>query len=90
MDHETAIAITNAQRNNSLNPDHAETSFEVEVLKVLFMIKNVREFDKPTVQNIATLMASRTDEDRYQLEHRVETAQKKLDQEQLVQNLGHN
>ena len=85
MDHETAIAITNAQRNNSLNPDHAETCFEVEVLKVLFMIKNVREFDKPTVQNIATLMASRTDEDRYQLENRVETALKKLVQEQLVQ-----
>ena len=90
VDHETAIAITNAQRNNSLNPDHAETCFEVEVLKVLFMIKNVREFDKPTVQNIATLMASRTDEDRYQLENRVETALKKLVQEQLVQNLGDN
>lgn len=90
VDHETAIAITNAQRNNSLNPDHAETCFEVEILKVLFMIKNVREFDKPTVQNIATLMASRTDEDRYQLENRVETALKKLVQEQLVQNLGDN
>ena len=90
VDHETAIAITNAQRNNSLNPDHAETCFEVEVLKVLFMIKNLREFDKPTVQNIATLMASRTDEDRYQLENRVETALKKLVQEQLVQNLGDN
>ena len=72
VDHETAIAITNAQRNNSLNPDHAETCFEV------------------TVQNIATLMASRTDEDRYQLENRVETALKKLVQEQLVQNLGDN
>ena len=90
VDHETAIAITNAQRNNYLNPDHAETCFEVEVLKVLFMIKNVREFDKPTVQNIATLMASRMDEDRYQLENRVETALKKLVQEQLVQNLGDN
>lgn len=90
VDHETAIAITNAQRNNSLNPDHAENCFEVEVLKVLFMIKNVREFDKPTVQNIATLMASRTDEDRYQLENRLETALKKLVQEQLVQNLGDN
>ena len=90
VDHETAIAIANAQRNNSLNPDHAETCFEVEVLKVLFMIKNVREFDKPTVQNIATLMASRMNEDRYQLENRLETALKKLVQEQLVQNLGDN
>ncbi|MHA3678321.1 BREX system P-loop protein BrxC [Faecalibacterium sp. PGM34] len=90
VNHETAIAITNAQRNNSLNPDHAETCFEVEVLKVLFMIKNVREFDKPTVQNIATLMASRMNEDRYQLENRLETALKKLVQEQLVQNLGDN
>ena len=90
VDHKTAIAITNAQRNNSLNPDHAETCFEVEVLKVLFMIKNVREFDKPTVQNIATLMASRMNEDRYQLENRLETALKKLVQEQLVQNLGDN
>ena len=90
VDHETAIAITNAQRNNSLNPDHAETCFEVEVLKVLFMIKNVREFDKPKVQNIATLMASRMNEDRYQLENRLETALKKLVQEQLVQNLGDN
>ena len=90
VDHETAIAITNAQRNNILNPDHAEVCFEVEVLKVLFMIKNVQEFKEPTVQNIATLMASRMDEDRYGLENRVETALKKLVQQQLVQNLGDN
>lgn len=90
VDHETAIAITNAQRNNILNPDHAEVCFEVEVLKVLFMIKNVQEFKAPTVQNIATLMASRMDEDRYGLENRVETALKKLVQQQLVQNLGDN
>ena len=90
VDHETAIAITNAQRNNLLNPDHAEVCFEVEVLKVLFMIKNVQEFKAPTVQNIATLMASRMDEDRYGLENRVETALKKLVQQQLVQNLGDN
>ena len=90
VDHETAIAITNAQRNNILNPDHAEACFEVEVLKVLFMIKNVQEFKAPTVQNIATLMASRMDEDRYGLENRVETALKKLVQQQLVQNLGDN
>ena len=90
VDHETAIAITDAQRNNLLNPDHAEICFEVEVLKVLFMIKNVQEFKAPTVQNIATLMASRMDEDRYGLENRVETALKKLVQQQLVQNLGDN
>lgn len=90
VDHETAIAITNAQRNNYLNPDHADTCFEVEVLKVLFMVKNVQEFNAPTVQNIATLMVSRLDEDRYQLEKRVETALKKLCQQQLVQNLGDN
>ena len=90
VDHETAIAITNAQRNNYLNPNHEETCFEVEVLKVLFMIKNVQEFKAPTVQNIATLMASRMDEDRYRLESRVETALKKLVQQQLVQNLGDN
>ena len=41
------------------------------------MIKNVQEFKAPTVQNIATLMASRMDEDRYGLENRVETALKK-------------
>ena len=90
VDHETSIAITNALRNNYLNPDHEETCFEVEVLKVLFMVKNVQEFKAPTVQNIATLMASRMDEDRYQLEKHVEIALKKLVQQQLVQNLGDN
>ena len=90
VDHETSIAITNALRNNYLNPDREEICFEVEVLKVLFMVKNVQEFKAPTVQNIATLMASRMDEDRYQLEKRVEIALKKLVQQQLVQNLGDN
>ena len=90
VDHETSTAITEAQRSEFLNPDQNETCFEVEVLKVLFMIKNVQEFKAPTVQNIATLMVSRMDEDRYQIEKRVEIALKKLVQAQLVQNLGDN
>ena len=90
VDHETSTAITEAQRSEFLNPDQNETCFEVEVLKVLFMIKNVQEFKAPTVQNIATLMVSRLDEDRYQIEKRVEIALKKLVQAQLVQNLGDN
>ena len=90
VDHETSTAITEAQRSEFLNPGQNETCFEVEVLKVLFMIKNVQEFKAPTVQNIATLMVSRMDEDRYQIEKRVEIALKKLVQAQLVQNLGDN
>ena len=90
VDHETSTAITEAQRSEFLNPDQNETCFEVEVLKVLFMIKNVQEFKAPTVQNIATLVVSRMDEDRYQIEKRVEIALKKLVQAQLVQNLGDN
>ncbi len=43
-------------RNNHLNPNHEENCFEVEVLKVLFMVKNAR-VQRPTVQNIATLSA---------------------------------
>ena len=47
VDHETSTAITEAQRSEFLNPDQNETCFEVEVLKVLFMIKNGTEYCDP-------------------------------------------
>ena len=43
LDHSHKGVISKALDNTSLNPDHADECFEVNVLKTLFMIKYVKE-----------------------------------------------
>ena len=61
--------------------------FDVELLKVLFMIKYVKEF-KAKVDNLTTLMISNIDDDRIEIRGRIEESLKKLIRETLVQKNG--
>lgn len=81
IDHQHSQVITDAEDNSRLD------EFDVELLKVLFMIKYVKEF-KAKVDNLTTLMISNTDDDRIEIRGRIEESLKKLIRETLVQKNG--
>ncbi len=81
IDHTHRIVITQASRNTRLN------NFDVELLKVLFMIKHVNNFSK-NLENITTLMISNINEDRLTLGKKVEASLRVLCDEMLVQKNG--
>ena len=87
LDHSHSGVITRALDNEQLNPDHAEESFDVNVLKTLFMIKYVKEI-KANVEQITSLMVSHVDDDRLALKEKVEEALKRLIRQTLVQKNG--
>jgi len=84
IDHSHRGVITKALDNEKLNPDHEKECFDVNVLKVLFMIKYVKEI-KATVENITSLMVSNINDDRIELRQKVEDALKRLIKQTLVQ-----
>lgn len=81
IDHTHRIVITQASRNIRLNV------FDVELLKVLFMIKHVTSF-KGNVENLTTLMISKISEDTLELRKKVEKSLRVLCDEMLVQRDG--
>ena len=83
IDHTHRIVITQAANNPRLD------TFDVELLKVLFMIKHVNNFDG-NVENLTTLMISRVTEDTLELSKKVEKSLRKLCDEMLVQRNGKN
>lgn len=84
IDHSHSVVISNAWKNEKLNPEHEADCFDVNVLKALFMIKYVKEI-KATVENITSLMVSDINEDRIELKQKVEAALKRLIKQTLVQ-----
>ena len=81
IDHTHRIVITTASRNPRLD------FFDVELLKVLFMIKHVNTF-KGDVGNLTTLLISSIYEDTLELKKKVEVSLRKLCDEMLVQKNG--
>ena len=84
IDHSHSGVIRKALGNEKLNPDHSEECFDVNVLKILFMIKYVKEI-RATAENITSLMVSDINEDRMELQQKVEDALKRLERQTLVQ-----
>lgn len=81
IDHTHAIVISHAEENEFLEP------FDVELLKVLFMIKYVKEI-KGYPENLTSLMVSDIDEDRITLKKKVEDGLKRLFKQTLIQKNG--
>ena len=81
IDHTHSQVINKARENNLLS------DFDVEVLKVLFMVKYVKEI-KATSKNITTLMISKIDEDKLELNHKVDKSLKRLEEQTLIQKNG--
>lgn len=81
IDHQHSQVISDAENNSRLD------AFDVELLKVLFMIKYVKEI-KANVDNLTTLLISCIDDDRIEVRSKIEESLKKLIKETLVQKNG--
>lgn len=87
LDHSYRGVIYKAWDNDYLNPDRENECFTVNVLKVLFMIKYVKEITA-NVEQITSLMIDSVDVDRMSLQQRVEDSLKQLVKQTLVQKNG--
>lgn len=87
LDHSHSGVITKALDNEKLNPEHAESCFDVNVLKTLFMIKYVKEI-KANLEQVTSLMVTSVDDDRLTLRGEVEAALNRLTSQTLVQKNG--
>ncbi|MGO5050909.1 BREX system P-loop protein BrxC [Lachnospiraceae bacterium LCP25S3_G4] len=81
IDHTHRIVIIHAADNEHLQ------SFDVEILKVLFMIKYVDKLPA-NIENLTTLMVGRIDEDRIELQKKVLESLNRLYGEKLIQKNG--
>lgn len=81
IDHQHSTVITQASDNGRLE------EFDVELLKVLFMIKYVKEI-KANIDNLTTLMISNIDDERIEVRSKIEDSLKRLIRETLVQKNG--
>jgi len=81
LDSNIRTVIIRAQDNTNLD------GFDVELLKVLFMIKYVKEIPS-NIENLATLMVTHIDEDKIDLKKKIEDSLRKLVKETLVQKNG--
>ena len=64
-----------------------DTPFDIEVLKVLFMLKSVKEME-PTLERLSTLMVSDIHEDKAVLKKRIKESLDRLIAETFVQQNG--
>lgn len=87
LDSSHSSVIIKALANEKLNPENKDDCFDVNVLKVLFLIKYVNQI-KPNIENITSLMVSNVDEDRLSLKEKVEEALNRLISQMLVQKNG--
>ena len=81
LDHNIKIVILQGQDNSRL------TEFDIEVLKLLFLIKYVKEVPG-NIENIATLMVEHVDQDKVQLKKEIEFSLRRLLKETLIQKNG--
>src|SRR5699024_9464998 len=69
------------------NPALQDDEFNMDLLKVLFMIKYIKELPA-NLDNIATLMITHIDEDKLELKSKIEVALRKLIAQTLIQKNG--
>lgn len=81
LDSSIRSVIIHAEKNDNLN------EFDVEVLKLLFLIKYVKEI-KTNIENLSTLLVSEIDADKLELKKKVQESLNRLIRETLVQKNG--
>ncbi len=82
LDHDIRIVMQRAMDHTALD------AFDVNVLRVLFMIKYLGEKMPPNLENITTLMVDRIDVDKLSLQKQVKESLDKLYKQALIQKNG--
>ena len=80
-------SITRVIEGAKLNPALADDAFNTNLLKVLFMIKYIKELPA-NIDNIATLMVTHIDEDKLQLKEKINSSLRKLIGQTLIGQNG--
>jgi len=83
----TALKSSVQQSIHLAEANHRSEQFALRVLKVLFLVKYVKEF-KPTARNISILLLSRFDLDQTEQRRNVEEALAFLERQTLIQRNG--
>lgn len=81
IDYDIKTVFSNAERKASLD------SFDIRVLRILFMIKYVKDMPA-TIDRLATLMVESINEDKVALKSRIFDSLKRLEEETLIQKNG--
>lgn len=81
LDSSIRSVIIHGEKNDNLN------EFDVEVLKLLFLIKYVKEI-KANIENLSTLLVREIDADKLELKKKVQESLNRLIRETLVQKNG--
>lgn len=81
LDSSIRTVIIHAQNNSRLN------AYDVEVLKLLFLIKYVKELPA-NLENLATLMIQNISDDKIELKKKIESSLIRLSKETLIQKNG--
>ena len=81
LDSNIRTVIIRAEDNERLTKD------DVEVLKILFLIKYVKELPS-NIENIATLMLKHIDDDKIEIKKQIEESLRRLLRETLIQKNG--
>lgn len=82
LDHNIKIVIDRAERNDNL-----EMPFDIDVLKVLFMIKYVKELPA-NIDNLSAVMLTSVDQDKLTLKKQIDSALRRLEKQTLIQKNG--
>lgn len=80
-------SISRVIEGASTNPALRDDPFNIELLKVLFMTKYIKELPA-NIDNIATLMVTNINEDKLQLKEKMKGSLRKLITQTLIQNNG--
>ena len=72
----------------SENPELKEIPMNLQILKVLFMIKYLSDEIPGNLENIATLMVNNIDEDKLELKEKIKESLRKLQSQTLIQKNG--
>lgn len=80
-------SITRVIEGARVNPALADDAFNTDLLKVLFMIKYIKELPA-NIDNIATLMVTHIDEDKLELKEKIQRALRKLIGQTLIGQNG--
>lgn len=80
-------SVTRVIENAKINTELADDEFNINLLKVLFLIKHVREIPE-NIENIATLMITGIDDDKLALKEKIKESLKKLESQTLIQKNG--
>ncbi|MDB5823899.1 MAG: ATPase [Herminiimonas sp.] len=63
-------------------------SYDVQLLKAMFLIRYIPDIVKPTIDNLATLCIDRIDADRLALKRKIQESLARLEQQRLVSRNG--